>query len=138
MRRVLAPRGRVLLSVWGGATPYSVATWAAVERHVGPDAGATLRQSRTVPDPEALRHLLVQAGFRDVQIRTRSRTTRLPAVAGFVLRHLAATPVADAVAALSDGARATLAAEVSAALQAYVDGDGVAFPEVANVAMAIH
>jgi hypothetical protein len=108
----------------------------AVERHVGPAAAATLRQSRVVPEPEALRQLMVEAGFRDVQIRARTRTRRLPAIAEFVLRHLAATPVADAVAALSDGARGALAGDVSRALRAHADGDGVAYPEVTNVAMA--
>jgi hypothetical protein len=46
--------------------------------------------------------------------------------------------VAGAVVALSVGARAALAGEVSAALWAYADGDGIAFPEVTNLAMAIH
>lgn len=137
MKRVLVPRGRVLLSVWEGATPYNVAMAAAVERHVGPDAAATLRKSRTGPDLEAMRHLMEEAGFRAVQIRRRTLTTRLPAVAGFVLRHLAASPVAGAIAALSDGVRAVLAEEVSTALRTYADGDGVAFPEVTNVTMAI-
>jgi ubiquinone/menaquinone biosynthesis C-methylase UbiE len=138
MKRVLVPGGRVLLSVWDGATPYNIAMSAAVERHVGADAAETLRKSRTGPGAEALRQLMVGAGFRDVQVRSRTLTTRLPAIADFVLQHLSASPVADAVAALSDGARAALGGEVSTALREYRDGDGVAFPEVANVAIAFH
>ena len=53
-----------------------------------------------------------------------------------MLRHLAASPVAGAVAALSEGAP-TLASEVSMALRPYEDGDGVVFPEVVNVVMAV-
>jgi SAM-dependent methyltransferase len=136
MSRVLVPRGRALLSVWRGESPYTLAMGEAVERHVGPEAAATLRQSRTVPDPDALQQLMIEAGFKDVQIRARTLTRRLPAVAEFVLRHLAATPVADAVAALGDGAREALARDVSEALQVYVTGDGVAYPEVTIVAMA--
>jgi hypothetical protein len=60
----------------------------------------------------------------------------LPSVEAFVLWHLAATPVAGAVAALSDAARAALAKDVSRALQSYVDGDGVAFPDETNVVTA--
>ena len=138
MKRVLSPGGRLLLSVWAGATPYDIAMSAAVERHVGADAAATLRTSRTVPGSEALRQHMVEAGFRDVQVRPRTLTTRLPAVAEYVLQHLSATPVADAVARLSDADRAALGAEVSAALREYRDGDGVAFAEVANVAIAFH
>jgi len=137
MRRVLVPGGRVLVSIWAGPTPYSIAMWNAVERHVGPDAAATFRKSRVGQDPEVLRQLMAQTGFRDVQIRVRTRTTRLPAVAEFVLRHLAASPVAGAVDALPNSAREALAEEVSAALRPYGDGEGVAFPETTNVVMAL-
>ena len=134
MKRVLVPNGRVLL--WDGATPYGIAMAAAVERHVRAEAAATLRQSRTGPDSEAIRQLMAEAGFRNVQVRSRFLTMRLPAVADFVLRHLSASPVAGAVAALSDGARVAMGEEVSTALRAYRDGDGVAFPEITNVAIA--
>jgi SAM-dependent methyltransferase len=137
MRRVLVPGGRVLVSIWAGPTPYSVALWNAVERHVGPDAAATFRKSRVGQDPEVLRQLMAQTGFRDVQIRARTRTTRLPAVAEFVLRHLAASPVDGAVDALPNSAREALAEEVSTALRPYGDGEGVAFPETTNVVMAL-
>jgi ubiquinone/menaquinone biosynthesis C-methylase UbiE len=137
MKRVLIAGGRVLLSVWDGATPYGIAMSAAVERHVGAEAAATLRQSRMGPDAEAIRQLMVEAGFREVQVRSRTLTTRLPAVADFVLQHLSASPVAGPVAALSDGARTCLGEEVSAALRAYRDEDGVAFPEVTHVAIAL-
>ncbi len=139
MKRVLSPGGRLLLSVWAGATPYDIAMWAAVERHVGADAAATLRTSKTgVPGSEALRQHMVEAGFRDVQVRPRTLTARLPAVAEYVLQHLSATPVADAVARLSDADRAALGAEVGGALREYRDGDGVALADVANVAIAFH
>jgi ubiquinone/menaquinone biosynthesis C-methylase UbiE len=136
MKRVLVAGGRVLLSVWDGPTPYGLAMAAAVERHVGAEAAATLRQTRMGPDAKTLRQLLVDAGFRDVQVRSRTLTTRLPAIAEFVLQHLSATPVAGSVAALSDGARARIGEDVRAALRSYRDEDGVAFPEVTHVAIA--
>lgn len=63
-------------------------------------------------------------------------TIRLPPVETFVLCHLAATPVAGAVAALSEEGRAALAKQVSLALQSYADGEGVALPDETNIAMA--
>ena len=46
MRRVLVPGGRVLISIWASSpTPYNVALWNAVERHIGPDAAATFRRA---------------------------------------------------------------------------------------------
>ena len=137
MRRVLVPGGRVFVSVWEGPTPYTIAMWNAVERHVGTDAAATLRKGRASEDPEALLQLMMQAGFRDVQIRARTRTTHLPAVAEFVLQHLAATPVAGAVEALNSSVRAALAEEVRTALRPYADGGGIAFPDATNVVTAV-
>jgi ubiquinone/menaquinone biosynthesis C-methylase UbiE len=137
MKRVLVPGGRVLLSLWEGPTPYTVAMSAAVEQHAGPEEAATLRRSRHCPDPASVCHLMEDAGFRDARTRARTLTARLPGIADFVLRHLAATPVAGAIAALSPGARATLAGEVSLALRPYADGDGIVFPEVVNVVTAV-
>ena len=79
MIRVLVPSGRMFASVWEGTTPYTTAMWNAVERHVGADAATTLRKSRAIEDPKALQDLMMQAGFRDVEIVCRTRTARLPA-----------------------------------------------------------
>ena len=70
-KRVLVPGGRVLLSVWEGDTPYTVAMAAAVERHAGLETATTLRKSRASPDPETLQYLMKQIGFRDTTIRAR-------------------------------------------------------------------
>jgi hypothetical protein len=111
--------------------------WNAVERHVGADAAITLRKSRASDDPKALQDHMMQAGFRDVKIVCRTLTARLPAVSDFILRHLAATPVAHTVEALSDRARKALAEDAATALRPYAAGDGIAFPDTANVLIGI-
>jgi ubiquinone/menaquinone biosynthesis C-methylase UbiE len=137
MHRVLVPGRRVVLSVWTKTVdPYGLAQWEAVERHVGTEAATRLRAPRVVPEPEELSRLLNEAGFRDVHIRTSRMTQYLPALETLVLCHLAATPIADAVAALSDEGRAALARDVRSALQAYADGDGVAVPNETNIVTA--
>jgi ubiquinone/menaquinone biosynthesis C-methylase UbiE len=139
MRRVLVPGGRVLLSVWQGPTPYTTATWNAAERHLGTDVATALRTGRPIEDPEPLRQLLVQVGFRDVDVHARARTGRLPAAGDFVVRHLAATPAASALKAVSDDVRRAIAADADAELRPYADGDGVgiAFPDAANVVIGV-
>jgi ubiquinone/menaquinone biosynthesis C-methylase UbiE len=137
LKRVLVPGGRIPLSIWEGETPYSSAMAAAVEKHVGREPAATLRKSRACPDPETVRGLMMQTGFRDAKTCARDLTRRLPEITRFVLRHLAATPVASAIAALSDGERAALADDVRNELLAYAEGDGVRYREVANVVMAV-
>jgi len=138
MRRVLVPSGRVLLSVWRIMGPYHGAVVDALRQHVGAEAAATFSASRVgVPDAEELYRLGVEAGFREVAIHPCVMNIRLPACEGFVLSHLAATPVARAVAAVSSEARAALADQVSLALRAYLDGDGLAIADETNVVTAL-
>lgn len=136
MHRVLAPGGRVLLSVWKSAGPYNIAVAEALQRHVGMETVTKYRASRIVPNAGELQRWLVEAGFREVRIRPSSMTIRLLAFETFVLRHLSASPVAGALAALSDAERVALAKQVKMALHAYADGDDVAVPDEINIAMA--
>ncbi len=137
MHRVLVPGGRVVLSIYGKTIDlYGRALADAVERHVGTEAATRILAPRVVPAPEELSRLLVDAGFRDVHIRASRMTLRLPSLETLVPCHLAATPIADAVAALSDEARAALARDVRRALQSYADGDGVMVPNETNLATA--
>lgn len=136
MHRVLVPGGRALLSVWKSAGPYNLAVGDALEQHVDTETATKYRASRVAPDAEDLHRLLVEAGFREVHIRPSTMTIRLPPIQVFVLCHLSAMPVAGAVAALTEAKRAALASQVSAALQAYADGDGVAVPDETNIAIA--
>jgi hypothetical protein len=122
--------------VWKSAGPYNVAVAQALERHTGAETAAKYRASRVVPDADALYRLFVEAAFRDVEVRASVLTIRLPTIETFVLGHLSGTPIAGAVAALSNEQRAALACEVKASLKPYVAGDGVAVPDEVNVAVA--
>jgi ubiquinone/menaquinone biosynthesis C-methylase UbiE len=138
MRRILVPRGRALLSVWRGMGPYHAAVVDALRQHVGPEAAATFSASRVgVPDAGELRRLGVEAGFREAIVQPCVMNTRLPAVDQFLLAHLAATPVADAVAAIGSTPRAALVDQVNVALRRYVDGDGLSVPDETNVVTAL-
>jgi len=136
MHRVLVPGGRVVLSVWKSAGQYNIAVAEALERHVGAETANKYRASRVVPDGDALHRLLVDAGFRAVQVRPSTMTIRLPPLESFVLGHLSGNPVAGAVAAVSEDQRLALVRQVKVALQGYADGDGVAVPDEINIAMA--
>ena len=136
MHRVLVPGGRVRLSVWKSAGPYNIAVGEALERHVGAEAASKYRASRIVPDADALRRMLAEARFGEAHIRPSVMAIRLPPIEAFVLSHLSASPVAGAIAALSEERRTALAKQVKVALQPYADGDGVAVPDEINLAIA--
>ena len=136
MHRVLVPDGRLVLSVWKSAGPYNTAVGDALERHVDIDTATKYRANRMVPGAEVLRRLVLDAGFGDVHLRSSRMTIALPPIEQFVLNHLSSSPVAGAVAALTDTKRAALAAEVHIALQSYADGDGVRVPDETNLVLA--
>lgn len=136
MHRVLVSGGRIVLSVWKSAGPYNIAVADALERHIGIEPATKYRASRVVPDAGELHRLFVEAGFHDVKIQPSAMTIRLPEFKVFVLNHLSSSPVAAAVAALTEEKRRSLASQVSEMLHAYAEGDGVAVPEEVNFAMA--
>ncbi len=122
-------------------TPSANALGAVVntanERSLGVEVATKFRSTRVgLPDDVALRRSFIAAGFHEVQIHPSTMVVHLPAIETFVLRHLAGTPVAEAVASLSEEKRAALARQVKIALQPFADGDGVAVPDEVNIAIA--
>ena len=137
VRRVLVSGGRALFSTWKSMGPYLHAIGEALERFLGVEVATKFRSTRVgLPDDVALRRLFIEAGFREVQVRPSMMVVHLPAIETFVLGHLAGTPVAEALASLSEENRAGLAKQVKIALQAYADAEGVAVPDEVNVSIA--
>jgi hypothetical protein len=132
----LVPGGRIVLSVWSKASPYSTALSNAVGQHVSAEAAARIKAPETLTDAGELHRLMVEAGFEGVTMHSRTMITRLPLPEAFVLWHLAAMPVAAEVAALREEARTALVRDVRTALQSYIEDNGVAFPSEANLVVA--
>ena len=138
MARVLVPGGRLVLWVWRALErqPFYVALLEALERHVRAGAGAPIRAAFTLADMAELRALVAGAGFRQVHIRITITPFRYPSVATYVQRYLSATPIASDIAAMDDPARTALLQDVTTALRAYVDDDGLVVPIEYHVVVA--
>ena len=130
MFRVLVPGGRVAFSVLRAIhyNPYQQAVADALARHVGPNVATVIHTPFALDDATTLRHLTTTAGFRDVHIQIAIKVCRHPSLQELVPGYLAATPAADTVAALDDSVQAAIVQDVQAALQAYMDDDGLAVP----------
>jgi SAM-dependent methyltransferase len=136
VRRVLAAGGRIAMSVWRTMGVYNAAVGRALERHIGADAASGFCASRKVPGDAELLELASAAGLRDAQLHVQKRTVRLPSVERFVIRHLAATPIAAQLRAAEEAQRTALGRDVAQQLAPYREGDEVAFPEEITVITA--
>ncbi len=138
MYRVLAPGGRLLVSVWRTIEhcPWQSAIADAVECHVGKEPAALVRSAFGFGDAEQLHQSIVDAGFRDVEIRVEEETIRHASLEEYVPGYISATPVAGAVAGLDATVHGEIVADVRDALEAYRVGDGLAAPIEAHLAIA--
>ena len=138
MHRALAPGGLLAICVWRAIehSPCHLAIAAALARH----AGAAVAQRFQAPfgfgDADALRAVLTDAGFSNVEVRSavvmRDLLTPEVSIPGL----LASTPVGPAVAALDAAVREALVDEVAAALAAYRNHDGLTVPQATHMALA--
>ena len=130
MHRVLAPGGRVALSVWRPLEyqPGYVVAADALERHIGDEAGAMMRSPFPAWDGDTLRTLAREAGFDDVSITIEIGTMRYPSVAEFVRREAASSPLAEPITAAERTVRDELIRAVEDGLDAYTDDEGIVFP----------
>jgi SAM-dependent methyltransferase len=119
LRRVLAPGGRILVSVWRGPEHNpGFATFAEVLDRVG--AGDVLRSPFAGGDGDVWREAMLAAGFGDVRRRVELGSPRWPSAAELLRQELASSPV-------SDPPSEALIADLAEALREHTDDDGVVF-----------
>jgi SAM-dependent methyltransferase len=111
MYRILAPGGRLLLSVWRGIeqSPGFAVLADALTRHISPEAGRLMTSGPFgLSDPETLRTLIAGASFGDITIRPAQKILRFPSPEEFALRYAAGSALAGLIAGEDDDARTAL------------------------------
>lgn len=136
MHRVLVPGGRLALSVWSTVAPFTAALAEALARYVSADAAARSLAPSALRDAETVRTLILDAGFRTVDMRTAVVTRRIGPPETSIPREIEGTPYAEAVAAVDAAVRAALVRDISAALHAYQEGEGFAWSTETHIVIA--
>ena len=128
--RVLAPDGRVAVSVWRPLkfNPGYVKLAEALEEYVGDDAGVMMRSPFPTWDGDDLRALARNAGFSEPSITIEIGSMRYPSAAEFVRREAASSPLSEPLGDIESEVREVLVDEVEDALREYTDDDGLVFP----------
>lgn len=138
LHRVMRPGGRVVFCVQQGleVNPMLAAQAAALEAHVGPEAGAAVRAICGLPEGRDLTRLFEEAGFRDVQTSPVVLTLHHPDARAFAAGAMGGMHTGDKLSGLG-------AAHIENAIAAFLEGLGdclegtaMTFPHASNVVLA--
>jgi ubiquinone/menaquinone biosynthesis C-methylase UbiE len=140
MRRVLAPGGRVALSVWQGLDrhPFYQTLHEVIQRRLGMSG---VQEIFALGEADAVRALLTEAGFRRVEIEPVAMTARFPNPEAFLAGEIDVdTAAIPSMQRLDAEARRTIVAaireEMAAPLREVTQGDHVVIPFHAHIARA--
>ena len=137
MHRVLKPSGRLALACWRSVEhmPGYLELQEALAKRIG-TAQAALPPF-ALGDGDALRALVVGAGFRDVKRRVETQMVRFPSAEHMVRVVVGGAPsMLGVLAAQGEGVLEAIAAEVGAGTRAYLDDDGWAIPMASHIVTA--
>ena len=138
MRRVLAPGGRLALSVWRSTkqNPGARALEEALARRIGPEKAALPPFS--LGDGEAIRSMVVAAGFREVKVQGEAKMSRFRSAEHMVRSVVGGAPTLIGVLAeLGPNVLDEIIAEFAAATRDCVEDDGWSMPQASNLITAV-
>ncbi len=137
--RVLRPRGRLALAVWGHLdhNPWPKAMSVALGVELGDDARRGSESICGLGDPEQVDGLITSAGFDDVEAVEVQLTATHPDVREAIDGQLAALPSAGAIDALGQPRRNRIIDAMAHSLGEWTDVDGgLALPSSCVLATA--
>ena len=128
MRRTLAPGGRVLVST-PPPNPFFDVLDNALARHVSDEAAAFLRMVFTLNDPVVIQQLFQSAGFREVSVRSKCKSVRLPAARDFLWQYVHCTPLTELLSRVDPARIAALEDDVVQGWGPWSDADGMTYEQ---------
>ena len=130
MKRVLAPHGRLALSVWGRSEkcPHVIAICDVFTEFFGEDSTTIFRVAGSLSNPRVLENLVLDAGFSTIHIRSEVKIARHPSLTELLPAYFSVFPVATQIAAMSEEERTRMFRCIETKLAAWREGDGLAVP----------
>lgn len=136
-RRVLVPRGRLIVSVWAQIehSPGVAALQRALERHA-PEVAGFLPVVFSLSDPQVLSDYVTQAGFKEVSVKTEAMQVSFASVEEYLNTYLGSTPLGGIIASMPKERRMALGTDVAEAVREYVLDRTLTFPQETSIASA--
>lgn len=135
--RLLAPSGRIAMSVWDGHSAYTTALCSAVEKYISPEIAKKQRSQRETPSADTLIENVSRAGFQNAAVTRQEVLIKVPLAAEFVPLHLDSMPIANAFYSLPDDKKHALITDVAHALRGNIVGNQVVYPDAVNVVTGV-
>lgn len=130
IHRTLAPGGRFVFALLRNIRfhPSYDALAAVLDRHAGQAVGDMMRAPFSGPDADTLRQELKHAGFHDIHIQHDILDVRFPDPKAYLTEEAASSPLAEPISQLDAGTQSNLLADLTTALEAFTDDEGILFP----------
>jgi len=139
MYRVLAPNGRIALSIWRSLDrcPFLAVLEETLGNHLGYDFRTGFRASCSLFDPSEIRKILGNAGFHNIRIRMASLVSRYPSLENFLPGYLSVFPfIVTEILNMKKDVREKMFLEINKSLQVYSDDFGLAAPMESHIITA--
>ncbi|WP_428673636.1 class I SAM-dependent methyltransferase [Roseibium sp.] len=138
LRRVLADGAGVAFCISRqlSENPLLQSQAAALEKHVGPDAGAAVRAICALSDPEEIRAYFNEAGFKNIEVETVSLELHHPDGRAYAAGAMGGMHTGDKLSQLSSEQQDACFNDFLTGLGDGFDGKAIRFPHVSNVVTA--
>ena len=130
MARVLAPGGRLAVSVWGRAemSPHVPVICNVFKQYFGEESTAMFRVACSLCDPAHLHDLAEGAGFTGIRIQAGIKIARHPSLADFLPQYFSIFPIAEKIGAMPEEERNAMFCSIVEGLLPYTKDNGLAVP----------
>lgn len=130
MKRVLAPEGRLALSVWGRPekSPHVLVIFDVFSEFFGEDSTTVFKVACSLSNHQVLQNLVQDAGFSDIHIRSGVKIARHPSLAELLPAYFSVLPVAAQIAAMPEAERTRMFRSMETKLADWRENEGLAVP----------
>lgn len=138
LHRVMKTGGRVAFCVQRelSVNPLLQSQAAALDKHVGPDAGAAVRAICSLPDATEIRGLFEAAGFRDVETESVCLTLSHSDGRAFASGAMGGMHTGDKLSDLAEADIGRAIDDFLSEIGEFFDGVALCFPHVSNLISA--
>lgn len=131
LRRVATKGGRLVISVWGGASDFFLAMAESVGRHVDAETGKKYLAPFAYKNFEKLPDMLTIAGFEDIKVENLTVDRTMANIRSNIKNEILAHPAGPKVMEAGQSVVDAISRDVIMACSEYQSGDDMIVPQLA-------